>query len=173
MAVLAGEELDSASDDALRLQLTQRGQRYVLTARRTADGGLQIELNGRDADGGQVAELSGHLPAADLGLLVDLVKLLKGRCGQGNESTGSLVEQQKLVHAAAYRGWSDEQDDELRQLASQPGASVKAIAAALERSEGAIRSRLRRLRDRDAAAPDGDRAISGAVKAPDDELAAE
>ncbi|MEV0167760.1 hypothetical protein [Nonomuraea fuscirosea] len=164
--------MDSPSDDVLRLELTERGQRYVLAAGRTADGQLTIELNGSGTDGDQVAELSGSLPATDLGLLVDLVKLLKERCGEANKSAASPVEQQRLTHAAAYRGWTDEQDDELRQLASHPGASVKAIAATLERSEGAIRSRLRRLRDRGAAAPDGDRATPGSATTPTDQLVA-
>lgn len=139
--------MDNPSDGVLRLELTQHGRRYVLAANRTVDGRLMIELNGSGADGEQVAELSGSVPATDLGLLVDLVDLLKGRCGEENKSATSLVDQQRLEHAAAYHGWTDEQDDELQRLASQPGGTVKVIAAALGRSEGAIRSRLRRLRE--------------------------
>ncbi|MEV4070742.1 hypothetical protein [Nonomuraea fuscirosea] len=157
--------MDKASDNLLCVELTQHDRRYVLAAGRTADGRLTIELNGRGTDGEQVADLSGSLPVTDLGSLIDLIRLLKGRCAQANESGVSLVEQQRHTHAAAYRGWTDEQDDELQQLASQPGASVKAIAAALERSEGAIRSRLRRLRDRNGAAPDADRATPGSATA--------
>lgn len=170
--VPAGGALDSAPDNVLHLRLKQHNRCYVLAARQTANGRLVIEFNGSDPDGEQVAELSGSLPAADVGLLVELVELVKGRCGQADEGGISVVERQRLAHAEAYRGWTDEQDKELQQLASQPGGSAKVIAAALERSEGAIRSRLRRLRDREAAAPGGGRATSGTATAPGDELAA-
>ncbi|WP_186403854.1 hypothetical protein [[Actinomadura] parvosata] len=133
-------------DDGLRVELTRQGRRYELSARRVADGRLELEVKGGGADGDAVAVLSGALPLADVGLLADLVELLRVRCGQADEGRGSVVEQQRLTHADAYRGWTAEQDEKLRQLACRPDASVKGLAAALQRSEGAIRSRLRRLR---------------------------
>ncbi|AQZ62920.1 hypothetical protein BKM31_16935 [[Actinomadura] parvosata subsp. kistnae] len=138
--------MGGAVDDGLRVELTQQGRRYELTARRVADGLLEIEVSGRDADGDAVGVLSGALPGSDVGLLADLVELLRVRCGQTDEGQVSVVEQQRLTHADAYRGWTIEQDEKLRQLACRPDASVKGLAAALQRSEGAIRSRLRRLR---------------------------
>uniref|UniRef100_UPI003F4918D5 hypothetical protein n=1 Tax=Nonomuraea sp. CA-252377 TaxID=3240003 RepID=UPI003F4918D5 len=141
-----GGAVDDGSDDVVCVRLMQRGRRYELVARPLVDGRLAIEVSGGAADGDPVAVLSGSLPAADLGLLADLVGFLRARCGQEDNGQISVVEQQRLTHADAYRGWSAEQDERLRQLAGRPDASVKGLAAALQRSEGAIRSRLRRLR---------------------------
>ncbi|WP_344496034.1 hypothetical protein [Nonomuraea monospora] len=138
--------MDGTSGNALRIQLTQHGRCYELAARQLTDGRLAIEVNGSDADGAPVAALSGSLPVSDLSLLVDLIKLMRARGGQAGEGQISVVEQQRLAHAEAHRGWTDEQDERLRRLACQPDASVKTLAVALLRSEGAIRSRLRRLR---------------------------
>jgi hypothetical protein len=136
-----GGAVDDGSDDVVRVRLMQRGRRYELVARQLVDDRLAIEVSGGAADGDPVAVLSGSLPAADLGLLADLVGFLRARCGQEDNGQISVVEQQRLTHADAYRGWTAEQDEKLRQLACRPDASVKGLAAALHR-----RSRLRRLR---------------------------
>ncbi|MFD0480665.1 hypothetical protein ACFQ0B_80480 [Nonomuraea thailandensis] len=128
--------MDGGSDNALRVQLTQHGRCYELSASGLADGRLAIEVNGSDADGAPLAVLSGSLPAADLGLLADLMELVRARRGQAGGSRISVVEQQRLEHAEAYCGWTDEQDEKLQQLAGRPDASVKVLAAALDRSEG-------------------------------------
>ncbi|MGW3352626.1 hypothetical protein ACWDA3_55845 [Nonomuraea rubra] len=138
--------MGDASDDVLRVELTQHGRRYELTAHRVADGRLEVEVRGGDAGGDSVAVLSDSLPVTDVGLLADLFELMRARCGQADEGRVSVVEQQRLAHAEAYRGWTAEQDERLQELACRPDASVKGLAAALHRSEGAIRSRLRRLR---------------------------
>lgn len=74
--------MDGGSDNALRVQLTQHGRCYELSASGLADGRLAIEVNGSDADGAPLAVLSGSLPAADLGLLADLMELVRARRGQ-------------------------------------------------------------------------------------------
>ena len=58
--------------------------------------------------------------------------------------TISHMEQQKLLHAKAYAPWTEEDDDKLRRYYSE-GLSVSEIASKMERNNGAIRSRIKKL----------------------------
>lgn len=56
----------------------------------------------------------------------------------------SYMEQQKLLHAKAYAPWTEEDDDQLRQYVDE-GRSVEEIAIMMERNNGAIKSRIKKL----------------------------
>jgi len=56
----------------------------------------------------------------------------------------SHMEQQKQLHAKAYAPWTEEEDDKLRQYYSE-GLSVSEIASKMERNNGAIRSRIKKI----------------------------
>ena len=54
------------------------------------------------------------------------------------------MDKQKQLHANAYAPWSDEEASTLRFLHRQ-GKTVKELALILQRNEGSIRSRLRKM----------------------------
>ena len=54
------------------------------------------------------------------------------------------MNQQKRIHANAYSPWTDEDENTLRSLYRQ-GKTVKELAIILQRNEGSIRSRLRKI----------------------------
>lgn len=56
----------------------------------------------------------------------------------------SYMDKQKRLHANAYAPWSDEEESTLSFLYRQ-GKTVKELAIILQRNEGSIRSRLRKL----------------------------
>ena len=56
----------------------------------------------------------------------------------------SYMNQQKRIHANAYSPWTDEAENTLRSLYRQ-GKTVKELAIILQRNEGSIRSRLRKI----------------------------
>ena len=56
----------------------------------------------------------------------------------------SHMEQQKQLHAKAYASWTEEDDNKLR-LYVQDGLSVTEIALKMERNNGAICSRIKKL----------------------------
>ena len=56
----------------------------------------------------------------------------------------SYMHQQKQLHANAYTPWSDEEDSTLRFLHRQ-GKTIKELALILQRNEGSISSRLRKM----------------------------
>lgn len=56
----------------------------------------------------------------------------------------SNMHQQKELHANAYTPWSDEEDSTLRFLHRQ-GKTIKELALILQRNEGSISSRLRKM----------------------------
>lgn len=56
----------------------------------------------------------------------------------------SYMEKQKQLHANAYAPWSDEEESTLRFLYNQ-GKSVKELALILQRNNGSIRSRLKKI----------------------------
>ena len=56
----------------------------------------------------------------------------------------SYMHRQKQLHANAYAPWSDEEDNTLGFLYHQ-GKTVKELALILQRNEGSIRSRLRKI----------------------------
>ena len=56
----------------------------------------------------------------------------------------SYMDKQKQLHANAYAPWSDEEESTLRFLHRQ-GKTVKELALILQRNEGSIRSRLRKM----------------------------
>ena len=56
----------------------------------------------------------------------------------------SNMHQQKQLHANAYTPWSDEEDSTLRFLHRQ-GKTIKELALILQRNEGSISSRLRKM----------------------------
>lgn len=56
----------------------------------------------------------------------------------------SYMNQQKRIHANAYSPWTDEDENTLRSLYRQ-GKTVKELAIILQRNEGSIRSRLRKI----------------------------
>lgn len=56
----------------------------------------------------------------------------------------SHMEQQKQLHAKAYAPWTEEEDDTLKQYYSE-GLSVSEIASKMERNNGAIYSRIKKL----------------------------
>lgn len=56
----------------------------------------------------------------------------------------SYMEKQKQLHANAYAPWSEEEESTLRFLYNQ-GKSVKELALILQRNEGSIRSRLKKI----------------------------
>ncbi len=51
-------------------------------------------------------------------------------------------------HAESYKPWTDEQDYELTRMDIE-GVSIREMAQALERTQGAIRIRLRKLEDQE------------------------
>ena len=57
----------------------------------------------------------------------------------------SYMYKQKQLHANAYAPWSNEEEGTLRFLYRQ-GKTVKELAIILQRNEGSIRSKLRKLR---------------------------
>ena len=56
----------------------------------------------------------------------------------------SYMDKQKRLHANAYSPWSNEEESTLSFLYRQ-GKTVKELAIILQRNEGSIRSRLRKL----------------------------
>lgn len=56
----------------------------------------------------------------------------------------SYMDKQKQLHANAYAPWTDEEENTLRFLYRQ-GKTVKELSLILQRNEGAIRSRLRKI----------------------------
>lgn len=56
----------------------------------------------------------------------------------------SYMEKQKQLYANAYAPWTDEEESTLRFLYRQ-GKSVKELAAILQRNDGSIRSRLKKM----------------------------
>ena len=56
----------------------------------------------------------------------------------------SYMERQKLLHAKAYAPWTEEDDNRLKQLVND-GHSIKEIASFMERNNGAIKSRMKKL----------------------------
>ena len=56
----------------------------------------------------------------------------------------SHMEQQKQLHAKAYAPWTEEEDGKLRRYYSE-GLSVSEIASKMERNNGSIRSRIKKL----------------------------
>ena len=61
-----------------------------------------------------------------------------------NEDKSYDVEEIRLAHPRAYEKWSDAEDGQLSELC-RSGKSVREIAKALDRQEGAIRSRMAKL----------------------------
>ena len=61
-----------------------------------------------------------------------------------NEGKTYVVEEIRHDHPRAYEKWSVEEDKRLSEL-FRSGTTVKEIAKALDRQEGAIRSRLAKL----------------------------
>ena len=60
------------------------------------------------------------------------------------EKPVSYMEQQKQLHANAYAPWTEKDDEQLAKYVKE-GISVKEIASLMERNNGAIRSRIRKL----------------------------
>ena len=60
------------------------------------------------------------------------------------EKSVSYMEQQKLLHVNAYAPWTEEDDDRLRQYV-KTGRAIKEIASLMERNNGAILSRIKKL----------------------------
>ena len=56
----------------------------------------------------------------------------------------SHMEKQKQLHAKAYAPWTEEEDGKLRRYYSE-GLSVSEIASKMERNNGSIRSRIKKL----------------------------
>ena len=65
------------------------------------------------------------------------------RNGSSNKEL-SYMDKQKQLHANAYAPWSNEEESTLRFLHRQ-GKTVKELALILQRNEGSIRSRLRKM----------------------------
>ncbi|MEV0150043.1 MULTISPECIES: SANT/Myb-like DNA-binding domain-containing protein [unclassified Nonomuraea] len=128
--------------EAVRVHLAQQDRSYEVIAQAGEDGVLSLQVSGHDADGVEIAALGGTLPVADLALLGRLINAAVA-VSDDEARHGSGVDQQKVQHSSAYVGWSEEDDRQLLQLAAEPGASVKELAAVMQRSPGAIRSRLR------------------------------
>ena len=61
-----------------------------------------------------------------------------------SEKSLSYMERQKLLHAKAYAPWTEEDDNRLKQLVND-GHSIKEIASFMERNNGAIKSRMKKL----------------------------
>lgn len=59
-------------------------------------------------------------------------------------TTMSYMEKQKKEHANAYKHWSTEDDERLRELFSK-GKNIHEIASLMERNVGAIHSRIKKL----------------------------
>ena len=60
------------------------------------------------------------------------------------EKSLSYMERQKQLHAKAYAPWTDEDDNWLKQLVKD-GHPIKDIASFMERNNGAIKSRMKKL----------------------------
>ena len=60
------------------------------------------------------------------------------------EKPVSYMERQKQLYANAYAPWTEEDDNRIRQYVME-GRSVKEIASLMERNNGAIRSRIKKL----------------------------
>ena len=60
------------------------------------------------------------------------------------EKSLSYMERQKQLHAKAYAPWTDEDDNWLKQLVKD-GYPIKDIASFMERNNGAIKSRMKKL----------------------------
>ena len=60
------------------------------------------------------------------------------------EKSLSYMERQKQLHAKAYAPWTDEDDNWLKQLIKD-GHPIKDIASFMERNNGAIKSRMKKL----------------------------
>lgn len=54
------------------------------------------------------------------------------------------MQQQKECHPNAYIPWTKEEEDKLKDMV-QAGLEVKVISDALQRNEGAITSRMKKL----------------------------
>lgn len=65
-----------------------------------------------------------------------------------DEKPMSYMDKQKAIHHKAYSKWSEEEEKRLLNLKGQ-GLSISEIAAKLERNEGAISSRLKKLEERE------------------------
>lgn len=64
-----------------------------------------------------------------------------------NESTNvpmSYMERQKQMHANAYSPWTEDDDNRLRQYVKE-GLSIDKIASMMERNNGSIKSRIKKL----------------------------
>lgn len=61
-----------------------------------------------------------------------------------NEGKTYVVEETRQDYPRAYEKWSDKEDGQLSELCRN-GKSVREIAMALDRQEGAIRSRMAKL----------------------------
>lgn len=64
--------------------------------------------------------------------------------GSPSEKTMSYMENQKQLHAKAYATWTEDDERLLRQYVDE-GQSVDEIASLMERNNGAIRSRIKKL----------------------------
>lgn len=61
----------------------------------------------------------------------------------------SHMEKSKLKHPRAYQSWTDDEEKQMLSLL-QSGKSVSYIAKILQRQPGAIRSRIRKIENREA-----------------------
>lgn len=113
---------------------------YRLAADRSADQVI-IEIS-VSLDGSAPIEAIGRLaaPAAHLGPLREALDQVFNHFGAKAYSLQAIREH----HPHAYDRWTDDQEQELVRRFEQ-GATVKEIADAFGRQEGAIRSRLARL----------------------------
>ncbi|MGE0613761.1 MAG: ATP-dependent RecD-like DNA helicase, partial [Hyphomicrobiales bacterium] len=154
-----GMSLDAAATDLGRA--FEYGQGYVALSRlRRMDGLYLLGLNERalqvhpeavERDGEFRRESRAALEAlaalGEDGLAARQSEWLKAcgaRAGGSSSDKSYDVDALRETHANAYRPWSKEEEDALKQRFAA-GEKVAAIAAALGRRPGAIRSRLARL----------------------------
>ena len=96
--------------------------------------------------------LDGHLDAPYGTRIIGVIKDFdrnKSDTLLAEPGTSTVTNQKRLrkiidVHPRAYEPWCDDEDDKLRQMI-ESGQSVNEIAVYLQRQDGAIRSRIKKL----------------------------
>jgi hypothetical protein len=129
----------------LQLHMTNDARHYDLTVAVVEGGNLTVEMSGVDANGEQICELKGSPPAADLNLISRLLTTAATTLKSAAPDSPTL-EQRRAKYGNSHRPWTAEDDQRLRELATVPGASIRALMQKFGRSRAAIEARLARLR---------------------------
>lgn len=123
------------------VQVADGTRTYTLTM--TGAYERRVEIVGVDQHGQVVAELNGVM-SGDLSVLAQL--FAAGHAAlQPVRRPPVTLDQRRAKHSNSHRPWTEADDERLRQLAAESGASINGLKVAFGRSREAIVKRLERL----------------------------